>query len=369
MTEPAQRDRPLVIINHLIERPNTVTGITRYLFSLLAVLVARRQYRYVLLTTWDADRLPAELKHDDLAVVSLPFVRSLPLNLLFQTIMLPYYVRKYNAVAEFNCAPMACFLPFWRRLITVHDLYVLTLPQLQRLRDRIWWRVLFPAGVWAAQTIVCVSDSTRQKLAHYFPYAAKKASVVYEAGALMGAAEPPALARRRIGLYVGNIAPSKNIGLLIEALALLEREGDPVEIVFVGQDNTGAIEAAAQKFGLRNPVQSAGALSDAELAGLYDQASFLVTTSLDEGFCLPVVEAHSRALPVVCPDIPIYREIAAEGGLYFPAGDAQALAGRLREVLQDDTLRAALSERAFRNAKRFSWQTAAIEVEKLLAGN
>jgi glycosyltransferase involved in cell wall biosynthesis len=373
MTNPAIslcRDRPVVIINHLIEQPNAITGITRYLFGLLTALVPRGRYKYVLLTTWTADKLPAELRSGNLTVVTLPFVRSLPLNLLFQTVVMPYYMRKYTAVAEFNCEPLACFLPFWRRLVTLHDLYVLTLPKMHRLRDRVWWRVFFPAAILASNTIICVSGSTKEKLVRYYPYAGKKAAVVYEASALITGRDlsvyrPP---RGRFGLYVGNVTPSKNIGILVQALAILERRGDPVEIVFVGHDKSHLLAAAMEKNRLRHAVRFAGFLSDEELAGLYGKASFLVTTSLDEGFCLPVVEAQTLALPVICPDISIYREIASDGALYYRPDAPEELAGCMETMLKDEAVREAVADQAVCNAKRFSWQSAAEQVEKLLVG-
>jgi glycosyltransferase involved in cell wall biosynthesis len=77
----------------------------------------------------------------------------------------------------------------------------------------------------------------------------------------------------------------------------------------------------------------AGAVDDAHHARLYAAAVALVHVSLDDGFSYPVVEALSFGIPVVASDIPVHREVAGEAALYAPAGDVEAVAERMRGVL------------------------------------
>lgn len=66
-------------------------------------------------------------------------------------------------------------------------------------------------------------------------------------------------------------------------------------------------------------------LSDEELAALIRGAAALVAPSMQEGFDLPVLEAVACGTPVIASDIPIHREVAGEGAIYFPSHDSEAL--------------------------------------------
>jgi O-antigen biosynthesis alpha-1,2-rhamnosyltransferase len=70
-------------------------------------------------------------------------------------------------------------------------------------------------------------------------------------------------------------------------------------------------------------------VSDRELDYAYRHASALVIASEIEGFGLPVAEAIQRGLPVLCSDIPVFREVADGKVVFFGLEDPANLA---REV-------------------------------------
>jgi glycosyltransferase involved in cell wall biosynthesis len=78
-----------------------------------------------------------------------------------------------------------------------------------------------------------------------------------------------------------------------------------------------------------------------------------------------VVEAQSLGAPVICADIPVLREVAGEGALFFPPHDAAALASRIRSIFGDAQLQRRMSQASLDNAARFSWRKAAGETEAI----
>ena len=78
-----------------------------------------------------------------------------------------------------------------------------------------------------------------------------------------------------------------------------------------------------------------------------------------------MVEAQSLGLPVICADIPVLREVAGEGALFFPPSDAKALAEQMAAVFDDDALQKRMAALSRKNAARFSWRRAADETEKI----
>src|SRR5438552_1014435 len=151
---PSICDRPTILINHLMEPPGRVTGVTKYLFSLAAQLVRGPHFRYVLATTWATDQLPRALVASGLQVETLPYYRSLPHNVMMQMMTMRRLMRKYDAVAEFNCNPVGCFWPAWPRVITVHDLYFDVTPRYYSRRHRLWWRIFFPLALRATTNVI-----------------------------------------------------------------------------------------------------------------------------------------------------------------------------------------------------------------------
>jgi glycosyltransferase involved in cell wall biosynthesis len=363
----AVTERRLILVNHLLEPPGRITGITRFLFALLSELIRRPHFRYALVTTWAADELPPALRHGNLAVIGRPFRHSTPLNVVAQTLTMGRLMRATNAALEFNGNPLGGLYPGWPRVVTVHDLYFDVMGAHYPRHHRLWWDLFFPLTLASSAGAVCVSEATRSDLAKYYGHLAKKATVIHEAGALIheGTAHEFSRVRAPYAIYVGNISPNKNPALLVAALKILRARGTALSVVHVGRDELTLLSSALTTAGLTTSVETINGLSDAELAAAYRGAQCLVVTSTYEGFCLPVVEAQALGVPVICSDIAVLREVAGEGALFVDPYDADALAGQLNTVMIDPALRARLSRAGRRNAGRFSWRRAAAEAEVL----
>jgi glycosyltransferase involved in cell wall biosynthesis len=361
--------RKTILINHLLEPPNRITGITRYLFALLPELLKRGSFDYVLLTTWEKRELPADVSSGSAGIITSHYHNSTPRNVLSQLITLPALVRQTNAALEFNCNPIGCFWPAWPRVITLHDMYFNVLPEKYRRRHRLWWQALFPATLASSSHAICVSENTRNDLRRFYPRLSSKATVIHEASTLLPqAGSPPDLRLERpYALYVGNISPNKSPEVLVRGLETLQADGRDYQVYHIGGDDAGLLARAIATSPNKLSLQSLGRLTDAELAVAYANATCLIVTSTYEGFCLPVLEAQSFGQPVVCSDLAVLQEVAGTGAIYFPPGDFSGLAAGLKKVFHDTKLRENLSRAAQENASRFSWATAAAQVEALFA--
>jgi alpha-1,2-rhamnosyltransferase len=74
--------------------------------------------------------------------------------------------------------------------------------------------------------------------------------------------------------------------------------------------------------------------TDSELDHAYRHASALVIASSIEGFGLPVAEAFQHGLPVLCSDIPVFREIADGRAAFFGLDSPDSLTAALRSFCQ-----------------------------------
>lgn len=137
-------------------------------------------------------------------------------------------------------------------------------------------------------------------------------------------------------LMVGTIEPRKGHAQTLEAFDLLWQQGNDVALVLVGWSGwmTDIIARRirhSEEFGKR--LFWFNGASDGVLEELYNHCTALLAPSEAEGFGLPLVEAARHALPILCRDLPVFREIAGEHAAYFSGHDAESLASAIRDWL------------------------------------
>ena len=155
----------------------------------------------------------------------------------------------------------------------------------------------------------------------------------------------------------------KGLVPLLEAVAKLRTERD-VDLVVVGRPTPGGrVARTIERLGLGDVVRTVTGVSDEELARLYGEAEVAVVPSLYEGFSLPAIEAMSCGVPVVATTGGALPEVvgrSGETGLLVEPNDPEALAGAIRELLDDPARRARLGARGReRVTERFTWEVTA----------
>lgn len=129
-------------------------------------------------------------------------------------------------------------------------------------------------------------------------------------------------------LMVGSIEPRKNHGFVLDAFDRFWGQGGQATLVVVGRQDWNSERLLARIAGHDQLGQQLFVLrdaSDAELDHGYRHASALVIASEAEGFGLPIVEAFQHGLPILCSDIPVFREIADRRATFFDLAIADNL--------------------------------------------
>ena len=256
----------------------------------------------------------------------------------------------------------------YRLVLTVHDLIYYrnrTPPREFSAGIRLLWR-LYHLSWWPqrfllnrADAVVTVSETTgalisRHQLTH------RPVSVVPNAADSVAgttAVERTAPKTPRL-IYMGSFMPYKNVDTLVRAAAALP--GYELHLLSrIDPAEQSRLESLAPQASLvfHNGV------TDEEYVDLLDSATALVTTSLDEGFGIPLVESMSLGIPVIVSDIPIFREIGGVAAGFVPARDPRAVAAAVR-ALEVPGEWATRSRLAVEQAGRFTWRASA---ERLLA--
>jgi glycosyltransferase involved in cell wall biosynthesis len=273
--------------------------------------------------------------------------------------------------------PMQTMGTFGRRyklVKTLHDLIYYRnrtpprdLPQFVRVLWRLYHLAWWPQRLLLnrADAVATVSATTRDLMREH--RLTNKPIVIVGNAPDAPPADAPAhraapLAQPRELLYMGSFMPYKNVETL--ARAMHELPGYRLHLL-------SRIPAAARErlvaLAPADTLVIHDGTSEEDYLALLETATALVTTSLDEGFGLPLVEAMALGTPVVVSDIPIFREIGGAAALYAPATDAGAVASAIR-TLEDPAEWIARSEASRAQAREFSWDRSADALLATLEG-
>jgi len=153
--------------------------------------------------------------------------------------------------------------------------------------------------------------------------------------------------------YVPRGAKDPETGL--KALQIIKEQKPDVKVILFGPTRKPPSLPYDITFYSRVPAY--------EMPGIYNQCLVFISSSREEGFCLPVLEAMACGCAVVTTDSGGVRDFARheENALVVPPGDARALADGILRVLTNSELRLRLVKQGLETAKRMDWPVQKLE--------
>ncbi len=250
-------------------------------------------------------------------------------------------------------------------VVTIHDLVWRRFPETMPWQARVLEWAAMSVSIARAQQVIAVSQFTADELAHFYPAAAGRCSVVHLAARRLSAVSVAADASPYF-LFVGTQEPRKNLEVLLQAVALLPATHQ--RLLVAGAPGWGGIDAKAlaTELGIADRVEILGYVDDRRLAELYAGATALVFPSIYEGFGLPVVEAMSRGIPVIVSDRASLPEVAGDAGIVVATDSPQGLAAAMEKLATDETWRTGCAARSQQRSRDFSWERAAQQTLAIL---
>jgi len=144
-------------------------------------------------------------------------------------------------------------------------------------------------------------------------------------------------------LFVGRIAPNKCVEELITAFACYHKTMNPFSrLIIVGSERSAPryfamLRMLAGEYNLPNICFEYFA-SPSGLVTYYELADVFVSTSRHEGYCLPLVEAMYKHVPVIARSAGGTPEAMGGGGVMFDDLQPTELAELIHRVLSDPQL-------------------------------
>lgn len=205
-----------------------------------------------------------------------------------------------NADIVVHPANTGCGSRAVKSILVMHDTMVLDHPQTYDPFFVAYARAQYGHSVRKATLVVTPSEHSKRRIEARWPGAQVR---VINLPSGTAATQPlPYRSRVRRALVVASADKHKRLPLAVAAVAAIREAGLELGLDMVvrpGNDDRALAHSIATYDAAGEWVTVRAGVSPEELSALYASALVLVVSSLDEGYCLPAIEAAAAATPVI----------------------------------------------------------------------
>jgi glycosyltransferase involved in cell wall biosynthesis len=302
---------------------------------------------------------------------------------LWEQLVLPLRVLPYRAWVWSPCnfGPVLCR----RQVVSVYDVAPVDHPEWFSAAYGRWFRACVGRLHRRVRVVVVSTPFTRERIASAFGPTRATVAIVPGgvAPAIVAGPSPPTSAADEeqeggegagagppdgpFVCFVGSLEPRKNLDVLLEAMAIVQRTL-ACPLVVVGPTASTRVFASGGAPAASPPwIHWAGRVDDATLEHLLRRSACLAYPSRYEGFGLPPLEAMAVGTLVVASDIPPLRQTCGDAARYVDPDDAESIAAGLVEtVLMDEGARERRRGQGAARVQHFTWAAAAAALEEVV---
>jgi glycosyltransferase involved in cell wall biosynthesis len=303
-------------------------------------------------------------------------------RILWEHLVLPKKVKKLKCDILHCPGYIAPYNVSCPTVVTVHDIIALTRPELCKLSNHLYYRMMLGRSVKQASQIIVPSNFVKKGLVKLFDINPEKINVipfapaevfekVDDADLLKQVRETYNLPEKFI-LFLANHEPKKNVAGVIKAFAEFRKMVKGYKLVLAGRAAWGPkSRKLIYDLAIEKDIIHPGYIPIADLLALYSLADIFLFPSLDEGFGIPILEAMACGVPVVCSDRGALPETAAGAAVSVPPLDTKGIAEALANFATDSSKRKDFIKKGFKRVSELSWEkttNATLDVYKKAAG-
>ena len=239
---------------------------------------------------------------------------------------------------------------------------------LTRLSIKRWYSFLNfqKKNLKAVKKVISPSLSSKNDICRYFDYPSKNISVIWNGINLNDCKfhQRESFNANFVTIISADV-PMKNLKTVLKALYLLKQDGLNAKLTIIGdlrEDNNKLIE----RLGLTKEITYKSKLPRKQLIQSLNNADIGIAPSKYEGFGFPLVEMIATGLPVIVSDKASLPELAGNAGLIFNSSDSNDLKEKMKELIENTTLRNKVTENSkLRRDDFFGWDEYAKKLEDL----
>lgn len=247
---------------------------------------------------------------------------------------------------------------------TLHDVGFEDNPELYDQLSLWYHRWSAKFAVKRATHIFTISEFSKKRILEIYKCPPGKLTVTHLGVDLrFSAADPRVLEKHglKTGSYIfflGRLEPKKNILGMVKAFEVANL---PVSLVLGGSKvrTKDVEEYLRDRPALRNKIRFLNNIEKDDMPALYHGARLFLFPTFYEGFGLPILEAQASGTPVITSNETSSPEIAGDGAILVNPRSVEQIAGAIKKLLSDESLRSELVQNGLANVKRFSWEECA----------
>lgn len=257
------------------------------------------------------------------------------------------------------------------QLAVIHDINFVHRPDDLPWLIEKYYNYFFPRFARIAKRIATVSFYSKEDIARSFKISYDKIDVVYDGinqiFEPLSEKEKTVVRKKYTGgaeyfLFVGALHPRKNVSGLLNAFDAFKIDTDNnIKLIIVGGEmhKTGDIFETFDNMRNKNDVIFTGRVATDELHDIFGAALALTFVPFFEGFGIPVVEAMTAGVPVICSNTTSIPEVGGNAVIYADPMKIDQITNAMLKIAIDKDLRQELIEKGFEQKKKFSWDETA----------
>lgn len=265
------------------------------------------------------------------------------------------------------------------QVLVMHDINFVHNPgHLPRFASK-YLNHFFPRYATKAAQLVTVSEYSRSDISQHFGISSTSIDVVYNGYnpqfAPIRENQIVEVRKKYSGgkpyfLFVGALHPRKNIEGLLRSFELYKsRFGGTEKLIIAGGQmfKTGTIAQTLDGMTFRNEVIFTGRLPVEDLRMVYGGALALTFVPFFEGFGVPVLEAFSAGIPVICSNTTSLPEVGADAALYVSPDNHSEIAEAMHRISSDSEIRKQMVEKGKNQLLKFNWDSSAKKLWEIIS--
>jgi glycosyltransferase involved in cell wall biosynthesis len=257
------------------------------------------------------------------------------------------------------------------QLAVIHDINFVHRPDDLPWLIEKYYNYFFPRFARIAKRIATVSFYSKEDIARSFKINYDKIDVVYDG---INQVFKPLTEKEKIAvrekytdgaeyfLFVGALHPRKNVSGLLNAFDAFKIEtGNNIKLIIVGGEmhKTSEIFETYDNMRHKKDVIFTGRVATDKLHDIFGAALALTFVPFFEGFGIPVVEAMTAGVPVICSNTTSIPEVGGNAVIYADPMKIDQIASAMLKIASDKDLRQELIEKGFEQKNKFSWDETA----------
>lgn len=344
-------------------------GVPNFLIAVINNLaVQQKNWKIYLLSNEDFSKEVKNKLHLSANVIPIiePLVLFPKMATLWYILKIFFILKRLNVDLFYTPIPnLPSFIPQnIRTMITVHDMVYKRFPETMSIGNRLINFFLHNSSIRKADRIWTVSNYTKGEVELFYPERKCRHIEVGTAidkniycPVVLTPKEKELLLRKyniknSFILTVGTLEPRKNLQFLLSLMPALNAINHDLIIVGAKGWGNSKLNPVDMRDYPRDEVKFAGFVTDEDLVKLYQLASVYLSTSVNEGFCLPLLEAMTCGCPVVAAHNSGMIEVVEGGGETVPGWNKNLWVETIEKVVIHRELYVA---RGFTKAKTYEW--------------